>query len=150
MIKKFKDGGIYEGDGTLFTKKRHGKGKMKYANGEIYEGEWQDDVCCGKGELYRPSGLYAKLYSYSGEWKDNKLNGEGMFSDSYTTYKGSFVEGKYNGRGTLTKKLNNSTYTGEFKNGFKSGKGTEKCNEYTYKGDFVNDKFHGKGKKNFI
>ena len=109
MIKKYKDGGVYEGEGTLLTKKRHGKGKMKYANGEIYEGEWRDDVCCGQGELYKPQG-YGRAYTYKGEWRDNKLNGEGVFTDPYTSYVGKFVDGKYNGIGTLTKKLYNITF----------------------------------------
>lgn len=150
MVKKYKDGGIYEGEGTLFTKKRQGKGKMTYANGEIYEGQWVDDVRCGQGELYLPrtyGKTFGKLYSYTGEWKNDKLNGFGTFTDSYTTYSGNFVDGKYNGRGTLTKKVGSLTYVGEFKGGLKSGTGSEKCPEYTYTGEFAADKFHGKGKK---
>lgn len=146
MVKKYKDGGIYEGEGTLFSKKRHGKGKMTYANGEIYEGEWTDDVRCGQGELYKPKS-WGKLYSYKGEWKNDELNGFGTFTDGYTTYSGSFVGGKYNGKGTLTKKIGSLTYVGEFKDGQKHGKGSEKCSEYTYTGEFAGDKHHGKGKK---
>ncbi len=146
MIKKYKDGGIYEGEGTLFTKKRHGKGKMVYANGEVYEGQWVEDQRCGKGELYKPKS-WGRLYTYTGEWKDDELNGIGTFTDGYITYSGSFVGGKYNGKGTLTKKAGSLTYVGEFKDGKKHGKGSEKCSEYTYTGEFASDRFHGKGKK---
>ena len=152
MIKKYNDGGIYEGEGTLFTKKRHGKGKMKYANGEIYEGSWVDDQRCGYGRLYLPKGFY-ESYSYSGEWKNDLLNGKGKFTDGNITYEGNFLNGKFHGDGTLTKKLINTpiyyTYKGNFKNGLKDGKGTEICQEYTYVGAFINDKFDGKGKKEF-
>ena len=33
MKKKYSNG-VYEGEGTLFTKKRHGKGKITYTNGD--------------------------------------------------------------------------------------------------------------------
>ncbi len=152
MKKKYNDGGIYEGEGTLLTKKRHGRGKMIYANGEIYEGEWKDDKRCGKGELYHQS-LYSKSYSYTGEWVDDKLNGQGTFTDGYITYKGEFIGGKYNGKGTLVKKRYNTvatyTYSGDFAGGKKHGQGFEECQEYTYYGAFARDMHHGKGKKTF-
>ncbi len=152
MIKKYNDGGIYEGEGTLFSKKRHGKGKMTYANGEVYEGAWVDDQRCGYGKLFLPRG-YFEAYSYSGEWKNDLLNGQGKFTDGCITFEGSFLNGKYHGEGTLTKKLSNTpvyySYKGGFKNGLKDGKGKEICQEYTYTGEFINDKFDGKGKKEF-
>ena len=140
MVKKYKDGGIYDGEGTTFTKKRHGKGKMIYANGEIYEGDWVDDVRCGKGKLYRPK-LSGEMYSYEGEWNYDKMNGKGKFTDGYTTYEGDFVYGKYDGKGKLTKKIGSYTYEGQFRHGLKEGNGVEKCPEYTYKADFLRIRF---------
>ncbi|MBQ4509708.1 MAG: AAA family ATPase, partial [Clostridia bacterium] len=121
-----------------------------YANGEIYEGSWVDDQRCGYGRLYLPKGFH-ESYSYSGEWKNDLLNGKGKFTDGNITYEGNFLNGKYHGEGTLTKKLNTIyyTYKGNFKNGLKDGNGTEICQEYTYVGAFINDKFDGNGKKEF-
>ena len=41
--------------------KHHGKGKMTYANGDVYDGEWED------GKM-----TYADGVVYNGEWKDGK------------------------------------------------------------------------------
>ncbi len=149
MKKKYSNG-VYEGEGTLFTKKRHGKGTMTYSNGSIYEGEWKDDQRCGIGELRKSS--VANSSSYKGEWRDDKLNGQGTFNDNYTSYEGEFKDGEYNGNGTLSQKRYNvivSTYTGNFVRGKKHGQGTEKCKEYTYKGSFINDKMNGQGRQDF-
>ena len=151
MKKKYSDGGVYEGEGTFFTKKRDGHGKMIYANGDVYEGEWKDDVRCGEGELYHMH-RSTKTYSYKGTWMDDKLNGQGTFTDATVTYSGEFLNGVYHGKGTLYKKLRStstiySTYVGDFAYGQKHGMGSEKCAEYTYTGAYAKDQFHGKGKK---
>lgn len=152
MIKKYKDG-TYEGEGTFLTKKRHGKGKMTYLNGEIYEGEWENDVRSGEGELYKPK-LNGKAYSYLGTWQNGLLNGKGRYKNSDTEYEGDFKDGKYDGNGVLKKKnpraIIISTYNGQFKNGLKHGQGTEITNEYTYVGEFSGDKIYGNGKKTLI
>ena len=46
MKKKYSNGDVYEGEGTLFTKKRNGQGEMRYANGDVYMG-WivRSNVC---------------------------------------------------------------------------------------------------------
>ena len=61
---KWSDGDSYEGDWK--HDKRHGKGYRKYANG-YYDGEWKDDKRNGKGTI-----KFADGESYEGEWKDNK------------------------------------------------------------------------------
>ena len=124
MNKKYKDGGVYEGDGTLFTKKRHGKGKMVYANGDIYEGEWVDDVRSGQGTLTRKKYL-SQNYCYTGEWKNDMQNGKGTLTEGNRIYEGDFVNGKYEGKGRLTKKVGSYSYEGDFKGGYKEGNGTE-------------------------
>lgn len=151
-MKKKYDNGVYEGEGTLLTKKRNGHGVMKYTNGEIYEGQWKDDKRHGKGELYRPKAYLSKAYSYTGTWVDDHLN-LGTYVEGDTTYNGEFKDGKYNGHGTITKKLYNSSvyysYEGSFVAGNKHGQGTETCSEYTYTGAFAQNMLHGKGKKVF-
>ena len=48
---------------------------MYYANGDIYEGEWLDDMRHGKGML-----RLANTNRYEGEWKNNKMCGNGIFT----------------------------------------------------------------------
>ena len=46
---------------------------MKYANGDILDGEWKDDLKHGRGYSRTANG------EYSGEWKDNLRNGGGTY-----------------------------------------------------------------------
>ena len=41
---------------------------MRYANGDVYEGEWKDNKMHGKGVYRRADG---SVY-HDGQWKDNK------------------------------------------------------------------------------
>jgi hypothetical protein len=58
---------------------------MYYANGDIYEGEWLDDMRHGKGML-----RLANSNRYEGEWKLDKKNGEGKF---FFLKKGQMLQG---------------------------------------------------------
>lgn len=44
----------YEGD--FFYQQRHGKGKLKLSNGELYLGDFVDDQIHGQGKFYRLNG----------------------------------------------------------------------------------------------
>ena len=169
MIKKYKDGGVYEGEGTFLTKKREGKGEMRYANGDVYNGDWKDDVRCGNGRFK----ALKERYEYNGEWENDTFHGKGTLTKSNgQSYTGCFVNGKYEGNGTLKlsgggryvgnfendqyhgrgrlyDRSNKLVYEGEYKNGFKSGHGTEHTELYTYTGSFLNGKFHGSGRLNY-
>ena len=151
MIKKYKDGGVYNGEGTFLTKKREGKGEMRYANGDVYTGDWKDDVRCGSGRFK----ALRERYEYNGEWANDTFHGTGtLILANGQRYTGSFANGKYEGKGTLTLsgggyytgnfengqyhgrgRLYDSShrlvYEGEYRNGFKSGHGTEKVEQYT-------------------
>lgn len=41
-------------------------GTMRYANGDIYEGEWASDMKHGRGKFY-----YAKGAVYEGTWQED-------------------------------------------------------------------------------
>lgn len=45
---------------------RDGKGKCKYINKDIYDGNWNDGVREGQGKLTLPNGYY-----YEGDWVDD-------------------------------------------------------------------------------
>ena len=53
--------------------KMHGRGKMTWRSGQVYEGEWKDDTRNGcRGKM-----IYASGNVYEGEWNNDKRNGEG-------------------------------------------------------------------------
>ena len=49
-----------------------GKGRMAYGNGDIYEGDWDEDKRSGKGSLHYANGDY-----YEGEFMDDMRHGGG-------------------------------------------------------------------------
>mmetsp|Transcript_27150 Transcript_27150/g.26814 ORF Transcript_27150/g.26814 Transcript_27150/m.26814 type:complete len:333 (+) Transcript_27150:275-1273(+) len=99
--------------------KRSGYGKIKYSNGDQYEGNWENDKRSGKG-IYK--------------WKD------------WGVYEGDFEDGIIKGVGKRTYNSGN-IYIGEFKNGKKEGRGEMKFkNGDKYEGEWVDDEMHGDGK----
>jgi len=86
--------------------------------------------------------------NYTGEIKDGKPNGMGVAtykSGNAKRYVGSFVNGMYNGKGTMF--FDNGVFlTGEWKNGKLDGKGSFLSESgVLYIGDFVNGVKEGKG-----
>lgn len=145
---------------------KEGYGKFNFSNGDIYEGEWEDDKFHGKGKYLYNDGSY-----FEGLFKNNKLDGDGIRYDakndlkiigSFENWKlqdgkvkfifgsGEFYEGglkdlKFHGKGKYTSK-DKSYYEGEWDNDKKSGYGKYVyANKSTYEGEWKNDLFHGKG-----
>jgi hypothetical protein len=67
---------------------RHGRGVLQYANGDLYDGEWNCNKKHGKG-CY----TYANGAAYLGEYKNGKMDGKGTycFVDN-AVYDGDFKE----------------------------------------------------------
>lgn len=115
------DGGVYVGEVTGLDT-LHGKGKVNFPDGYVYEGEFKNNKYHGQGKQIDPAG-----WSYTGE----------------------FAFGKYQGRGVLVS-AQGDTYEGNFAAGYKQGKGTLTYgNGDRYIGDFVADQFQGKGRYEF-
>jgi len=128
--------GVYEGD-VDETGKKHGKGIMKYVNGSIYDGEWQNDKENGTGKFSFPDGD-----------SDDDI-------DSYPagdiTYEGEFQNGKFNGHGVYESKPHSIIYRGEFKNGRRNGMGFMHSLGGMLYGEYKNDRLiRGTGKRRFI
>lgn len=64
---------------------KSGWGRMYYANGDIYEGEWSNDKRHGNGML-----RLANDNRYEGEWKNDMKNGHGKY---FFLNKGQLLEG---------------------------------------------------------
>ena len=67
---KYANGDVYDGEWVL--DQRVGKGACRYRNGEVFEGSWADDRWNGYGKLTQPSGDV-----YVGEWREGQRHGEG-------------------------------------------------------------------------
>jgi len=128
----------------------HGYGEFRYANGDIYEGQWKHDKKCGYGVMKYPHhGLY------SGEFRDDMPWGHGLYHHSNgDVFEGEFKKGLYHSsdRGVLSTLTyaNGDKYVGQFKEGRLTGKGTFWYNDGkrkgdVYEGEFFEDLRHGKG-----
>lgn len=76
--------------------KYSGKGTIKYDNGDVYEGEFEDSKPHGEGKMtYKDKGRV-----WEGNWEDGKLQkGTCKWKNSSAVYKGDLVEGKPHGKG---------------------------------------------------
>ena len=66
---------------------KHGRGKIEYLDGRIYDGEWHENKMHGNGLMVYPSGD-----SYEGEFVDDKANGFGKY---YNSTRGDRFEGYF-------------------------------------------------------
>jgi hypothetical protein len=146
------DGFTY--DGEFLMGKRHGMGKSTHwsPNELTYEGQWENDVRCGKG---KESNSYG--YSYVGDFLNDAMNGRGkvIYPGGEKTYVGEYKDGYQHGYGE-----HNSTaayipgrgqvrsYKGYWKFGDYEGKGIKVyANGRIYEGDFVRGIEKGQGKE---
>ncbi|CAK6978754.1 radial spoke head 10 homolog B [Scomber scombrus] len=144
--------------GQWHQSKRHGKGAVYYNQDKTswYKGDWVKNNREGWGVRYYPSGNI-----YSGEWKNNVRNGEGTMRwlKLGQRYDGQWQDGVQHGRGTQTwilRRMDGSQYcqsnqyTGDFVRGQRHGRGSfSYAGGAIYEGEWKNDKKHGQGKFTF-
>ncbi len=77
----------------------HGKGKIKYKNGDIYEGDFKQGIKEGEG-IYR---FKPGLRVYTGQFKSDTITGLGRmeFEDKKMIYDGEFYAGMMQGKGKM-------------------------------------------------
>lgn len=106
----YANGNVYDGDWNNDIKE--GDGKMTYVNGDVYEGSWEYDVIEGDGKM-----TYANGDVYEGSWRNDVRDGKGKM-----TY------------------INKNVYDGEWNNNVRDGKGTMTFeNGDVYDGDWDDD-----------
>ena len=93
-----RDGIIYMNDAyvgawSFGEKYYHGKGKLSFADGTVYEGDFDKGKANGYGTFRWPNGD-----TYVGEWKDDQRTGKGKltFKDG-TVQEGRFIEDVFMG-----------------------------------------------------
>lgn len=123
-----------------------GMGTCKYANGDVYDGDWYQNMRDGKGRYeFAVDGAV-----YEGDWRQGMFEGEGKFcyanGDVYT---GDWVEGLREGWGKY-EYSNGDVYEGWWENNKKECQ-ESKRSKYSfhtgeeYFGNWSNNKMHGHG-----
>ena len=109
---------------------KEGKGKYKYANGDIYDGMWVNNQKNGLGKITH---VYGKVDE--GIWTDN-------IQTSQFTYKTK--TGDFSGTGTITELSKGEGYEGDIYYGKKHGYGTITYSDSsTQSGYWRNDIYQG-------
>lgn len=165
-IKEIKPG--YEGE--MKDGKRHGQGKMFFARGDVFEGNYENDIINGFGRYTcTDGGVYEGEWKanmrngfgtfllptggvYEGEWLNNLTHGYGIYSyPNGDIYEGHWKENKREGFGKFEEKESGDHYEGTWYQGRKEGKGKMVYgNGEIYDGDWKNDQFDGIGKYFYI
>jgi len=147
-------------EGEFSHSKPNGKGKMIYANGNYYDGNWQNNVRSnGYGVMIFKDGSIQDFEKgnrlnasaiYEGNWINELFDGYGKLTyPSGSKYEGNWKTGKKNGKGKLTK-ANGGIFDGSFNMGLFTGRAKQIYeNGDIYVGDFIDDKKQGNGSYTF-
>jgi hypothetical protein len=142
--EKMNDGSIYSGpllrcpDGIW---RCHGYGRIRYANGNTYVGEFAEGFAEGRGVID-----YADGRRYEGGMRRNTPDGFGtLIGTDGQKYVGGHRDGKWNGKGRWTLS-NGAVIEGEWENGELERGTLTYVNGAVYVGEFKNRKRHGTGK----
>ncbi|KAL7792474.1 hypothetical protein V8C37DRAFT_410013 [Trichoderma ceciliae] len=98
----------------------HGKGIMRYNDGSVYEGQWENGQYSGTGKYT------TKDEEYVGTWSNGLKVGRGRLSigGGWRIYDGWFEADKRSGIGTLKYGTTGVSYSGEWKDDKPKGRGT--------------------------
>jgi hypothetical protein len=149
-------GGIFT---LIYKNGKVSEGILKYANGEVYDGQvslrTEDDKIIGTVPHGQGTYTWANGDQYVGEFKEMQPHGQGTYTFvNGNKYVGEFKDAQPHGQVTATY-ANGDQYVGEFKDGKRNGQGT-----YTYGadnesiadeyvGEFKDDLKHGKGTETY-
>ena len=117
----------YEG-GRNESGERHGKGKARLPNGDLYEGEYKNGYRNGYGKyVFRKLKGKSRNACYMGHYENNKKNGQGTFLyPDGAKYEGSWKDDLRHGFGSYYY-TNGDLYRGEWEHDRRHGQGS-----YTY------------------
>jgi hypothetical protein len=117
---------------------KHGPGLMVYRNGDVYDGQWDNDRMHGRGKMKfadravsslcrslqcsqlltlvcASSFVFIRSQVYDGGWNDNVMHGKGEYIDADgNVFEGTWIEDKKNGLGVM-RMADGSQYTGHWK-----------------------------------
>ena len=120
---------------------KSGYGELILSNGDIYKGDWENDLFDGDG-IYIYSKEHAK---YDGQWSQGLQDGIGYYQSPKFAFLGEWEEGWINGYGKMVFS-NKDQYIGHFVENKFYGNGTYLfSNGNKYEGEFIEGKFNGLG-----
>lgn len=142
-VVTFANGDRYEGEFNdgLFS----GWGTYYYVNGDRHEGTYRNDMKNGRGAF-----TYANGGKYVGDFKNGMKEGKGSFVfPNGNRYAGEFRRDMISGNGSMVYQ-NGNRYAGEFRNGIRHGNGRLIfSNGDVYEGAFRDDLRSGRGAYSF-
>ncbi|KEG08471.1 hypothetical protein DQ04_07111010 [Trypanosoma grayi] len=139
-MMRYANGDVYNGDWA--SNRRHGQGRLVTDDGEVYEGQWSKDERHGYGKIN-----YVDGGEFKGMMVHDKQHGEGvMMFPNGDEYYGTFTNNRIHGQGTMRYK-NGDVYEGMWKHGLRNGEGkyTLRKKGATVEGCFVNGLIQGRG-----
>jgi len=141
IVDIYGERGTYAGSLSKATGMPHGKGRLEYAAGRWYEGDWKHGRWTGHGRLSNGDGDL-----YEGELRNDHKHGKGTmrFVDG-RVFVGEYINGQMI-EGKMTYQ-DGSNYEGSWVDGMRHGRG--KCvftDASVYEGEFTEGEFHGHGK----
>lgn len=123
----------------------HGRGRMAFVDGSVFEGEFRDGRVCGAGEYWSATGAHqeGKFGSVGvlhgegistvgdllqvGTWRDGQLHGKALTSDATLgKYQGTYRHGLEDGHGRFETNgvtLTAARYRGWWRHGARDGRG---------------------------
>lgn len=118
-----------------------GRGKLEWADGPYYVGEFEEGMRHGEGVIKEKDNSAVCV----GHWvKDFPDGNVAMVMPDGKIYSGCVKRGQRQGMGELSS-VDGLIYEGLWKDDLPSGHGTLVCTDGTYEGEFVEGKRHGKG-----
>ena len=132
---------VYEG--PLVNGVREGFGKLTYADGSVYEGEFANNLPSGNDETL----LFADGRRYQGTFIEGQMQGYGTLEwPNGDVYVGTFNANAITGTGTFFWQNGNVTYTGTIQDGKRHGLGVMLWPDgRRYDGAFRQNERHGFG-----
>ena len=122
-----------------------GEGKLLLSNKDNFTGTFVDNLFQGFGEYH----CAQSLVSYKGTWYEGQYHGKGELTSEDpegVDYQGEILGGLFDGQGRITYKKTGNIYTGAWAKGKKTGLGEFKyVSGDTYLGGFLNDTLQGHG-----
>ncbi|MFZ1703438.1 MAG: caspase family protein [Saprospiraceae bacterium] len=113
---KYKNGNQYEGQWV--RGKKDGIGSMFFKNGNIFKGDFKNDAAHGNGKMVFKNGD-----QYIGQWEKNVFHGFGhYYFQNGDNYKGDFVSGSFQGHGIMSQK-DGSKFDGNWVKNVRHGQG---------------------------
>lgn len=126
---------------------RQGVARVRYSNGDVYEGEFWRGARHGNG-IYTEA---TSGHSYDGVWVRGKRHGRGTFTsgDGSFAYDGQYTNGRREGFG-VAKLRRTCSYAGEWRDDVFHGSGVlvDSCKN-AYEGEFADGIKHGVGTQTY-